>query len=64
MLFRRRKVEEPQYDMEEMRQKLKETEFEKGDTLALIIAALVTIVPFLLVIVSVIIGIIWLIFLR
>ncbi len=50
--------------MEEMRQKLKETEFEKGDTLALIIAALVTIVPFLLVIVSVIIGIIWLIFLR
>jgi hypothetical protein len=64
VLFRRRKVEEPQYDMEEMRQKLKETEFEKGDTLALIIAALVTIVPFLLVIVSVIIGIIWLIFLR
>lgn len=50
--------------MEEMRQKLKETNFEKGDTLALIIAAMVTIIPVVLIMIAAIIGVIWLFFLR
>jgi len=50
--------------MEEMRQKLKETKFEKGDTLALIIAAMITIIPVVLIMILAIVGVIWLFFLR
>ena len=50
--------------MEEIKQKLQETDFEKGDTLALIIAALITIVPAMLIIIASILGIVWLFFLR
>lgn len=50
--------------MDEIKQKLKETNFEKGDTLALIIAALITIVPTILIVILSILGIIWLFFLR
>ncbi len=64
MLFRKRNTPKPEYDMEEMRQKLKETNFEKGDTLALIIAAMVTIIPVVLIMIAAIIGVIWLFFLR
>ena len=45
-------------------QKLKETQFEKGDLLALIIAALTTFVPAMLLVIGFMLGIVWLIFLR
>lgn len=64
MLFRKRNAPKPEYDMEEMRQKLKETNFEKGDTLALIIAAMITIIPVVLIMIAAIVGVIWLFFLR
>ncbi len=40
----------------------KTVEFEKGDTLALIIAALTTILPFALIVFAIIMGIAWLLF--
>lgn len=64
MLFRKRDVPKPEYDMDEMRKKLKETKFEKNDTLALIVAALITIVPVVLIMIIAIIGVIWLFFIR
>lgn len=51
-------------EIEEARVKLKETKFEKGDTLALIIAAMITIVPVVFIMITLIIGVLWLFFLR
>ncbi len=51
-------------EIAEANQKLRETEFEKGDLLALIIAALLTFIPMMLVVLGVMVGIIWLFFIR
>jgi uncharacterized membrane protein YqjE len=51
-------------EIAEANQKLRETEFEKGDLLALIIAALITFVPMMLVVLGIMVGIIWLFFIR
>ena len=51
-------------EIAEANRKLKETEFEKGDLLALIIAALATFIPMMLLVLGVMVGIIWLLFLR
>ena len=64
LLFRKRPNQEPEYDMDEIRKKLEETDFEKGDTMALIIAAMITIIPVMLIMILAIVGVIWLIFLR
>jgi len=64
LLFRKRPTPKSEYDMEEIKQKFKETQFEKGDTLALIIAAMITILPAMLIIIASILGIVWLFFLR
>jgi len=62
--FKRPKKQESEFDYEEIKAKLKETEFEKGDLLALTIAALVTIIPVMLLVLSIMIGVIWFIFIR
>lgn len=64
LLFRKRPTPKSEYDMEDIKKKLKDTNFEKGDTLALIIAALITIVPAMLIIIASILGIVWLFFFR
>jgi len=43
---------------------LKNTEFEKGDMMAMIIAAMITIMPAMLAVIGFMIGVVWLIFLR
>ncbi len=50
--------------MDEIKEKLRNTQFEKSDYWALTIAALITIVPVILLIISFFVGVIWLIFLR
>ncbi|MBS3991020.1 MAG: hypothetical protein KGZ51_03040 [Erysipelothrix sp.] len=64
MFFRRPKPQESEFDYEEIKAKLKETDFEKGDLMALTIAALVTIIPAMLLVLSIMIGVIWFIFIR
>lgn len=64
LLFNKKPNKNPEFDIEEIREKLKETSFEKNDGLALIIAALVTIVPTMLIVIGSILGVIWFIFLR
>ncbi|PKM87769.1 MAG: hypothetical protein CVU85_05240 [Firmicutes bacterium HGW-Firmicutes-10] len=57
----------PKYTKEEIRdyeEKLKNTDFEKGDMMAMIIAAMITIMPAMLAVIAFMIGIVWLIFLR
>ena len=44
--------------------KLKNAELEKGDTLAMIIAALITFLPPIIIICAVLYFVVWLIFLR
>lgn len=44
--------------------KLRNTEFEKGDLTAMIIAAMITFIPMMLVVLGVMVFIIYLIFLR
>lgn len=64
MFFKKRRKQESEFDIEEIKAKLKETDFEKGDLLALTIAALVTVIPVMLLILSIMIGVIWIIFIR
>jgi hypothetical protein len=64
LFFRRPKPQESEFDYEEIKAKLKETDFEKGDLMALTIAALVTIIPAMLLVLSIMIGVIWFIFIR
>jgi hypothetical protein len=64
LFFRRPKPKESEFDYEEIKAKLKETDFEKGDLMALTIAALVTIIPVMLLVLSIMIGVIWFIFIR
>ncbi|MBS3971458.1 MAG: hypothetical protein KGZ84_00420 [Erysipelotrichia bacterium] len=63
-MFKREKHQESEFDYEEIKAKLKETEFEKGDLMALTIAALITIIPVMLLVLSIMIGVIWFIFIR
>lgn len=49
---------------EELKNKFKDTEFEKGDGFAMFVAAMVTFVPIILVFLGIIYFIVWLIFLR
>lgn len=51
-------------ELEEFNQKLKETPLEKGDMGAMIVAAIVTIMPVIAVMLAVLVGIIWFFFLR
>lgn len=51
-------------ELEEFNQKLKETPMEKGDMGALIVAAVVTIMPVIALMLAVLVGIIWFFFLR
>jgi len=62
--FFRKPKRTPEFDLEEIREKLKTVEFEKGDTLALIVAALITIIPAMLLVIGAMMGIVWLVFLR
>ena len=64
LLFNKQPKKEPEFNIDEIREKLKETNFEKSDSTALIIAALITIVPTMLLVIGSILGVIWLIFLR
>jgi hypothetical protein len=64
LFFNRPKPKESEFDYEEIKAKLKETDFEKGDLMALTIAALVTIIPAMLLVLSIMIGVIWFIFIR
>jgi hypothetical protein len=64
LIFKREKHQESEFDYEEIKAKLKETEFEKGDLMALTIAALITIIPVMLLVLSIMIGVIWFIFIR
>jgi hypothetical protein len=64
LIFKRPKHQESEFDYEEIKAKLKETEFEKGDLMALTIAALITIIPVMLLVLSIMIGVIWFIFIR
>ena len=48
----------------ELIERKRTVEFEKGDTLALIIAAMTTILPMFLGILALFVGIIWLLFLH
>jgi hypothetical protein len=64
LIFKREKNQESEFDYEEIKAKLKETEFEKGDLMALTIAALITIIPVMLLVLSIMIGVIWFIFIR
>ncbi|AGN23678.1 hypothetical protein PT250_01795 [Erysipelothrix rhusiopathiae] len=47
---------------EEIQEKFKDVEFEKNDTTAMIIAAIVTLLPALLLVLGLIYGLLWLIF--
>jgi hypothetical protein len=49
-------------ELDEVRQKMKETPLEKNDVLAITIAALITIMPLVLVLLGLFAVIIWLIF--
>lgn len=49
---------------EEIEAKFKGVEFEKNDTTAMIIAALITFLPPFLLMMGIIYGVIWLLFLR
>lgn len=49
---------------EELQKKFKDTEFEKSDGFAMFVAAMITFVPVILVILGIIYFILWLIFLR
>ena len=51
-------------ELEEFNRKLKETPMEKGDMGALIVAAIVTIMPVIALMLAVLVGIIWFFFLR
>jgi hypothetical protein len=51
-------------ELEEFNRKLKETPLEKGDMGAMIVAAIVTIMPVIAVMLAVLVGIIWFFFLR
>lgn len=51
-------------ELEEFNRKLKETPMEKGDMGAMIIAAMITIMPVIAVMLAVLVGIIWFFFLR
>ena len=51
-------------ELEAFSQKLKETPMEKGDMGALIVAAIVTIMPVIALMLAVFVGIIWFFFLR
>ncbi len=62
--FFNRPKQTPEFDPEEMKEKLKTVDFEKGDVFALIVAALITVIPTMLLIIGAMMGIIWLIFLR
>jgi hypothetical protein len=64
LIFKRPKNQESEYDYDEIKAKLKETDFEKGDLLALTIAALITVIPVMLLVLSIMIGVIWFIFIR
>jgi hypothetical protein len=44
--------------------KLRNTEFEKGDLTAMIIAAMITFIPMMIVVLGFMLFIVWLIFLR
>lgn len=63
MLNRRHK----KYTKEEIagyEEKLKHTQFEKGDITAMIIAAMITFIPMMLVVLGIMVFVIWLFFLR
>lgn len=64
MFFKKRSKQASEFDIDEIKAKLKETDFEKGDLTALIIAALVTVIPVMLLIVGIMMGVVWLIFIR
>jgi len=51
-------------ELDEVRQKMKETPLEKGDFLAIVIAAFMTILPLVLVILGIFVLFIWLFFIR
>ena len=64
LFFSKRPKQHEDVDMDEIKEKLRNTQFEKSDYWALTIAALITIVPVILLIISFFVGVIWLIFLR
>jgi len=64
LFFNRPKPKKSEFNYVENYAKVKETDFEKGDLLALTIAALVTIIPVMLLVLSIMIGVIWFIFIR
>lgn len=62
-MFRKRRKKLLENEEENLK-KLEDLEFEKGDVSALIIAALITLLPVVLLVLGIFTFIIWLIFLR
>ena len=63
-MFKKRKKDSKRMTDEEIRAKLKETPFEKGDFLALTIAAVGVFLPMVLIVCGIFVFVTWLIFLR
>lgn len=63
-MFNRRLKKYTKEEIEEYERKLKDTQFEKGDISAMIIAAMITFIPMMLVVLGVMVFVIWLFFLR
>lgn len=63
-MFNRRLKKYTKEEIAGYEDKLRNTEFEKGDLTAMIIAAMITFIPMMLVVLGVMVFIIYLIFLR
>lgn len=63
-MFGRKKRKQKLLTEEEIQEKFKDVELEDSDVTAMIIAALITFVPVVLLMLFAVYGIIWLIFLR
>lgn len=63
-MFNRRLKKYTKEEIEDYERKLKDTQFEKGDITAMIIAAMITFIPMMLVVLGVMVFVIWLFFLR
>lgn len=63
-MFNRRLKKYTKEEIEDYERKLRDTQFEKGDIAAMIIAAMITFIPMMLVVLGVMVFVIWLFFLR
>ncbi len=63
-MFNRRRKKYTKEEIAGYEEKLKSTQFEKGDITAMIIAAMITFIPMMLVVLGIMVFVIWLFFLR